>query len=298
MTLSRALIPDLGRLRSFESAARHGSVTQAGRELNLTQSTVSRQIRELEAQLGVPLFERVRQRVVLSEAGRKFLPDARKLLEQGEAVMLRAMAGSKASLLRLATLPTFGARWLIPHLPGFLRAHPEIALDIASRSAPFDLEEQGFDAAIHYGQPVWANAACRYICQEVIVPVASPALIEGRSLRKPEDLAKLPLLHLATRPKAWADWFRLADVETTASFQGHRFDQFTMMIQAAGAGLGMALLPLYLIGQELDAGHLRVVIDVPLPTENSYHFVMPNGKLDHPAANQLYSWIVAQVVRT
>ncbi len=295
MTLSRALIPDLGRLQAFESAARHGSVTQAGRELNLTQSTVSRQIRDLEAQLGVPLFERVRQRVVLSEAGRRFLPDARKLLEQGEAAMLRAMAGSKASLLRLATLPTFGTRWLIPHLPGFLQAHSGVALDIASRSEPFDLEEQGFDAAIHYGQPIWANATCRYICQEVIVPVASPALSGGLAVEGPGDLASLPLLHLATRPKAWADWFRQTGVEAASSFQGHRFDQFTMMIQAATAGLGVALLPLYLIGPELKAGQLQMVLDVPLPTENGYHFVMPNGKLDHPVANELYRWIVGQV---
>lgn len=296
MMLSRALIPDLGKLQAFESAARHGSVTQAGRELSLTQSTVSRQIRELEGQLGVPLFERVRQRVVLSQAGRKFLPDARKLLEQGEAAMLRAMAGSKASLLRLATLPTFGTRWLIPRLSGFLRAHPEVALDIASRSEPFDLEEQGFDAAIHYGQPIWANATCRYICQEVIVPVASPALFGGGQPESPDDLAKIALLHLATRPKAWADWFRQTGVETASSFQGHRFDQFTMMIQAATTGLGVALLPLYLIEQELKAGQLKVMIDVPLPTENSYHFVMPNGKLDHPAANELYGWIVGQIL--
>lgn len=295
MTLSRSLIPDLGRLQAFESAARHGSVTQAGRELNLTQSTVSRQIRELEAQLGITLFERVRQRVVLSEAGRKFLPDARKLLEQGEAVMLRAMAGSRAALLRLATLPTFGSRWLIPRLPAFLHAHQGVALDIASRSAPFDLEDQGFDAAIHYGQPIWANATCRYVCQEVIVPVASPALIRAEPLRGPEDLAGLPLLHLATRPKAWADWFRQAGVEMQAAFQGHRFDQFTMMIQAAHAGLGVALLPVYLIEQELAAAHLQVAIDLPLPTENGYHFVMPNGKLDHPVANELYRWMVEQV---
>ncbi|MET3663304.1 LysR family transcriptional regulator [Aquamicrobium ahrensii] len=295
MIRSRALMPDLGKLQAFESAARHGNVTQAGRELSLTQSTISRQIRDLEVQLGVPLFERVRQRVVLSEAGRKFLPDARKLLEQGEAAMLRAMAGSSASLLRLATLPTFGTRWLIPHLPGFLRAHPGVALDIASRSEPFDLEEQGFDAAIHYGQPIWANATCRYICQEVIVPVASPALTQSRNVEGPGDLAALPLLHLATRPKAWADWFRQTEIETASSFQGHRFDQFTMMIQAATAGLGVALLPLYLIGPELKAGQLQVVIDVPLPTENGYHFVMPNGKLDHPVANELHRWIVGQV---
>ena len=220
MTLSRSLIPDLGRLQAFESAARHGSVTQAGRELNLTQSTVSRQIRELEAQLGITLFERVRQRVVLSEAGRKFLPDARKLLEQGEAAMLRAMAGSKAALLRLATLPTFGSRWLVPRLPCFLQAHRGVALDIASRSAPFALEDQGFDAAIHYGQPIWANATCRYICQEVIVPVASPALVEAEPPRTPDDLTRLPLLHLATRPKAWVDWFRQAGVERRRPSRG------------------------------------------------------------------------------
>ncbi|MGI6853954.1 LysR family transcriptional regulator [Mesorhizobium sp. 1B3] len=295
MTLSRTLIPDLGKLQAFESAARHGSVTQAGRELNLTQSTVSRQIRELEVQLGVPLFERVRQRVVLSEAGRRFLPDARKLLEQGEAAMLRAMAGSKASLLRLATLPTFGSRWLIPRLPGFLRAHPDIALDIASRSAPFDLEEQGFDAAIHYGQPIWANATCRYLCQEVIVPVASPALFGGGQPERPDDLAQAPRLHLATRPKAWADWFCMTGVDAVSAYQGHRFDQFTMMIQAAAAGLGVALLPLYLIEQELQAGQLKVVADIPLATENGYHFVIPNGKLDHPAANNLYRWIAERV---
>ncbi|MEW9805555.1 LysR substrate-binding domain-containing protein [Mesorhizobium marinum] len=295
MTLSRALIPDLGKLQAFESAARHGSVTQAGRELSLTQSTVSRQIGELERQLGVLLFERVRQRVVLSEAGRKFLPDARKLLQQGEAAMLRAMAGSKASLLRLATLPTFGARWLTPRLPGFLAAHPQVVLDIASRSEPFDLEEQGFDAAIHYGQPVWANATCRYVCQEVIVPVASPVLAGHAEPQTAETLAQLPLLHLATRPKAWSDWFALAGVETTASYQGHRFDQFAMVIEAASAGLGVALLPLYLIEQELQGGQLRVVVDRPLPTENGYHFVMPNGKLDQPAANALYRWIVSEV---
>lgn len=127
------------------------------------------------------------------------------------------------------------------------------------------------------------------------MPVASPALAQGRPIEGAGDLATLALLHLATRPKAWADWFRQTGVETASSYQGHRFDQFTMMIQAATAGLGVALLPLYLIEQELKAGQLQMVIDVPLPTENGYHFVMPNGKLDHPGANELYRWIVEQV---
>jgi LysR family glycine cleavage system transcriptional activator len=295
MTIARSLIPDVAKLQAFECAARHGSFTQAARELNLTQSAVSRQIKELEVQLGMLLFERVRQRAVLSGAGAKFLPEVRRLLEQTEVVMLRAMTATQASSLSLATLPTFASRWLVPRLPDFLKHNPGVALNLASRSQPFDLEEQAFDAAIHYGQPVWANATCRYICREVIVPVASPSFLAGRIAEKPEDLIAGPLLHLATRPKAWANWFETAGVEAAAAYQGHRFDQFTMVIKAAAAGMGLALLPLYLIEQELQEGQLRVVVDLPLPTENSYYFVMPSGKLEHPVANRLYAWIIDQV---
>ncbi|MBT1156357.1 LysR family transcriptional regulator [Aminobacter anthyllidis] len=295
MTAARTLLPDLGKLQAFEAAARHGNITLAGRELNLSQSAVSRQIRDLEAQLGLLLFERVRQRVVLSAAGQKFLPDARKLLEQGEAAMLRAMASSGVSLLSLATLPTFGSRWLVPRLPAFLKTYPGIALNVVSRSEQFDLEEQGFDAAIHYGQPVWANAVCRYICREVIVPAASPGFLAGRDIATPEALAHAPLLNMATRPKAWANWFQAAGVDAQGAYQGHRFDQFTMLIEAAVAGLGVALLPLYLVESELRDGKLQVVLDMPLQTEKSYYFVVPERKAAGLLTNQLFDWMVGQV---
>ncbi len=295
MTTARTLIPDLGKLQAFESAARHGSITQAGKELHLTQSAVSRQIRELEAQLGLLLFERVRQRVVLSRAGEKFLADARRLLAQSEAAMLRAMATSQSSQLSLATLPTFGSRWLVPRLPGFLARHPGVTLSMASRSAPFDLEEQGFDAAIHYGQPIWANADCRYVCQEVIVPVASPAFLIGRSLDTPSSLAAGPLLHQSTRPKAWASWFEASGVDTTSAYQGHRFDQFTMLIEATVAGMGLALLPRYLVEKELREQSLAVVMDRPLETENAYYFVVPLRMKADPLTNLLFEWIVEQI---
>jgi len=125
MKLSRRLIPDVTTLQAFECAARHGSFTQAAHELNLTQSAVSRQIKDLEEQLGVLLFERVRQRVVLSDDGRRFLPEVRKLLHQTEETMLRAMASASSEhSLAIATLPTFGSRWLTPRIPGFLAEHP------------------------------------------------------------------------------------------------------------------------------------------------------------------------------
>lgn len=297
MKLSRRLVPDITTLQAFECAARHGSFTQAAHELNLTQSAVSRQIKDLETQLGVLLFERVRQRVVLSAAGVKFLPDVRRLLHQTEESMLRAMASAHAeTTLSVASLPTFGSRWLTPKLPDFLKRNPGTSLSISSRSAPFDFDEESFDLAIHYGQPVWARAVCSYLCSEIILPVASKALVSAHAPRDPAGLEDLPLLHLATRPKMWAQWFEMTGLEAKASYRGHRFDQFSMVIEAAVAGLGFALVPRYLIEQELETGELQVVFERPMQTENSYYLVVPEGKLENPVSLAFREWISEQVV--
>ena len=296
MKLSRRLIPDVTTLQAFECAARHGSFTQAAHELNLTQRAVSRQIKDLEEQLGVLLFERVRQRVVLSEDGRRFLPEVRKLLYQTEETMLRAMSAARSDhSLSIATLPTFGSRWLTPRIPAFLVEHPGTVLNIASRSAPFDFDEENFDLAIHYGQPVWARAACSYLCSETILPAASPALIGEFASKEPGDLASAPLLHLATRPKLWAEWFELAGETTETAYRGHRFDQFSMVIESAVAGLGFALLPKYLIEQELQTGRLAIVFDRPMETENSYYLVVPEGKQENALTQSFRAWITMQV---
>jgi len=299
MRLSRRLIPDIATLQAFECAARHGSFTQAAHELNLTQSAVSRQIKDLENQLGVLLFERIRQRILLSDAGRKFLPEVRRLLNQTEDTMLRAMASAQAtSSFSIATLPTFGARWLMPRISDFLDKHPGIALNIASRSGVFDFEEQPFDLAIHYGQPIWAHATCSFLCSEVIVPVASPNLLKAQQPSMPEELEDQPLLHLATRPKMWAQWFESCGLEGKSAYRGHRFEQFSMVISAAVAGLGFALLPLYLIEQELQSGKLVLLFEKPMRTENDYYLVVPEGKLENPLTQEFRQWISSQVGNT
>ncbi|MET0574786.1 MAG: LysR family transcriptional regulator [Mesorhizobium sp.] len=298
MTLSRKLMPDLVSVQAFECAARHGSFTRAAGELNLTQSAVSRQVKDLEGHLGTLLFERIRQRVVLSEAGRRFLPEARKLLLQTEETMLRAMSSADARLsLSIATLPTFGSRWLSPRLPDFLRLHPSAILNVGSRSAPFDFEEQSFDLAIHYGQPVWAHGICTYLCGESILPVASGALAVASAI-EPSDLLEKPLLHLATRPKLWSRWFERAGLAGDKAYRGHRFDQFSMIIEAAVAGMGYALLPRYLIEQELRSGELQVVLDLPMQTENSYYVVVPEAKSTNPLGQDFTAWILRQVSNT
>lgn len=296
MKLNRAMIPDMSVLQAFECAARHGNFTLAATELNLTQSAVSRQIRTLEDQLGVTLFERIRQRVVLSANGHSLLTEVRQLLEKTEAMVLRAMASSDGKkVLSVATLPTFGSRWLMRRLPEFLDLHPGTVVDVASRSEPFDFEVDRFDIAIHYGQPTWAHASCTYLCSETIVPVASPALLERFPVQLPSDLAKAPLLHLATRPRLWSDWFLGNEHEALGAFHGSRFDQFNMIIEAVVAAIGFALLPRYLIEGELKSGDLMIVMDRPITTDNSYYIVTPEGMKGSTIAGEFQNWLLSQV---
>ncbi|MCO5089544.1 LysR family transcriptional regulator [Bosea sp. (in: a-proteobacteria)] len=299
MRVSRKLIPAVDNLRAFESAARFGSFTLSASELNLTQSAVSRQIKELETQIGVRLFERVRQRVVLSDAGKRFLPEVRHILVMAEDLMMRTMASSQSSSsLSIAALPTFGTRWLLPRLHDFIAQHPGIAVNVGARSHPFDFSEEPFDLAIHYGQPVWARASCLPLCREVIVPVASSALIEHFAPRCLADLASMPLLHVATRPKAWADWFDQHGVSVDTPYRGHRFDLFTMVIEAALSGLGAALLPVYLIERELDSGQLRTILDNMTASEFSYHIVVPDDKKDNRLIVDFCNWARDCIVRS
>ncbi|QDY71474.1 LysR family transcriptional regulator [Qingshengfaniella alkalisoli] len=297
MKLSRSLLPDATTLQAFEAAARYGSFTQAAGELSLTQSAVSRQVKELETRLGVQLFDRVRQRVVLSENGHRLLPEARRILAQIEEMTMHAMgAQDMSAVLTVATLPTFGERWLTPRLADFLTRHPGTQLRVAARVAPFDFDAERFDIAIHYGQPVWPKAVCRYLCSEAVVPVAGAAALGGPSLDA-DVFAQLPLLHLDTRPKLWAEWFAVHEMEVDNAYRGHRFGQFSMLIEAVASGMGIGLIPRYLIEKELGDGRLTIIQDNPMNTDLAYYSVLPEGRTDNALALAFQEWLEAQVSR-
>lgn len=296
--MRRRLIPDIVNLQAFECAARHQNFSRAAEELNLTQSAVSRQIGDLERQTGLKLFERVRQRVVLSEAGLRLLPEVKDLLLRSERLMIGAVAaGQMKQSLRVATLPTFGTRWLVPRLGLFLNRHRDVAVTVESRSRPFSFEEDNFDLAIHYGLPVWAGAVATFLCNETVLPVASRDLAGRLDLASPQGLSEGPLLHLTTRPKLWAQWFDLQALPAENAYPGARFDNFSMIIAAAIAGLGVALLPTYLIEHELKAGALLPLFDLPMPTENSYYVVMPEKKQANEIATLFQGWLLGQIKR-
>ncbi|EFO31230.1 transcriptional regulator [Roseibium sp. TrichSKD4] len=296
--MRRAFIPPADTLIAFECAARHGSFTRAAKELHLTQGAISKQVRQLEDRLGVELFRRVRQRIVLTDAGRIYLHDIRGAMESLTSATRQVMsyAGSE-DVLNLAVLPTFGTRWLAPRLSGFLKVYPKAGLNLSVRLQPFDFANESFDGAIHHGDPVWAGAIAEPLFPEDVIPVASPVFRDRHNISEPTDLTRVPRLQLATRPLAWRQWFDVAGVQTDVAFQGARFEQFVMISEAAIHHLGAALMPSFFIRDELAAGRLVQLFDVSLSQATAYHFVYPENRTLRPVVKAFRTWLLDEAHR-
>ena len=281
-------------LDAFVAAVRHGTFTAAAEVLGVTQGAVSRRVAELEAMLGAPLFRRVGRAAVPTPAARRLADDLEASLRRLSADLDRAAAsGGGRGVLRVASLPTFAERWLLPRLAGFERAHPELRVDVTTRLAPFAFAAEPVDVAIHYGAPHWPDGTVLPLCAERMAPVAAPGLSDRLTPGRP---VAAPLLHLESRPTAWADWARQAGVPTEGLSAGRRLDQFSLVVAAAVQGMGAALLPLYLIERELALGRLVALSDAVLQTEAAYHVVLPAGQ-PSPAARAFADWIRSRVGR-
>jgi LysR family glycine cleavage system transcriptional activator len=292
----RGFLPNMGNLLAFEATARHGSVSRAAEELSLTQSAISRQIRQLEESLGVSLFRRSRQRVMLTDVGRMYASHVHNTLSDLSDATHQAIALSGTSgVLNLAVLPTFGTRWLIPRIPEFFAQHPDATVNFGVRLVPFDFAAEPFDAAIHFGQPHWPGAVCELLRHEEVVPVCSPAYRERETIRSPEDLTRAMLLQQGTRPTAWAEWFSSVGVEVSNPLRGPRFEQFAMVAQAAAAGLGAALVPHFLVADELASGRLEILFPRSLMSGGAYYLVYPEHKAEAPLVRSFRNWIMTKI---
>lgn len=251
----RRKIPSNSALLAFEAAARHGSFARAAEELALTEGAVSRQIGRLEAFLGLALFERIGNRVRLAPHGKRYAVQVREILDRLERDSLYLMGQPIAGAsIDIAAIPTFATRWLIPRLKRFQDKHPNITVHIAERMDPFILAGSGFDAAIHFEHPAWAGMRIHRLLEEVLVPVCSPALLAdaGASI----SLDELPRLHRRQNPDAWQRYAQETGIVLTNSAVGARYDLHAMLIAAALAGLGVALVPRLYVGTELEQGRL------------------------------------------
>ncbi|WP_150623703.1 LysR substrate-binding domain-containing protein [Pandoraea captiosa] len=267
----RRKIPSHSALLAFEAAARHGSFARAADELARTEGAVSRQIGRLEAFLGVVLFERVGNRVRLLPNGTRYAVQVREILDRLERDSLYLMGQPvEGASLDIAATPTFATRWLIPRLKHFQDRYPNITVHIAQCMEPFLLAGSGFDAAIHFEHPAWAGMHLHPLLEEVLIPVCSPSLLAQAGANP--SLDDLPRLHRRQNPDAWQTYAQAVGIALTNSAIGARYDLHGMLIEAAIAGLGVALVPRLYVGAELEDG--RLVAPWPEDTAVSKNFCL------------------------
>ncbi|MBU3030887.1 LysR family transcriptional regulator [Paracoccus marinaquae] len=291
----RRFLPNLSLLLAFDAVMRNGSVTGAAQDLALTQSTVSRLIQTLEAQLGQDLFRRQRKRLIPTEAAQRYFREVSNALDILQRASMSLIANPEGGSLSLAVLPTFGTRWLAPRLPGFLSANPGISVNLATRFARFNFEAEPFDAMICFGRDDWPEAMHLKLFDERLTACAAPAFLADHPVARAEDLHDCVLLQLETRPTAWAAWFEGQGAAPPMVPNGMLMDQFSMMIQAAISGLGIALLPDYLARIEITEGRLRPILRQAVPGPGAYWLAWPQGKDDLGPLKAFRGWITAML---
>lgn len=276
----RPRLPPLKALLAFEAAARLGSFAQGAQELAVTPSAVSHHIQQLEAFLGVQLFQRHAGRAVLTSAGRTYASEIERAFGLiGDATQLVApQSQSQGGHLTIASGPSFAAKWLQPRLPDFLRAYPHVKVRLSTLSEHDDLDANRFDIAITYGRPAAAQRSVEPLIVERLRPLCSPALVDTLHLRTPDDLVRATLIH-SSNTLTWTGYLRHVGAAELRPHNELWLDRSTMAIEAAVDGLGVVLESEVLAAQELRDGRLVAPFDAAQYSveATSYFLVRPAG---------------------
>jgi len=289
----RRKLPSNSALLAFEAAARHGSFARAANELALTEGAISRQIGRLESFLDVTLFERIGNRVRLLPAGQRYARQVREILDRLEHESQLVQGQSKDSIaLDIASLPTFACRWLIPRLLRFQRQQPHVTLHVAERLEPFVLAGSGFDAFIHFAHPAWQGAHAYPLWQEVLIPVCHPELLQNQPSPR---LDELPRLHRRQTPDAWQRYAEESGTHLTRPALGARYDLHAMLLEAALAGLGVALVPRLYVEAEIQQGRLVAPWPEGRTVGKTFCLVLPQAmEVSAPPLRAFAQWILEE----
>jgi LysR family glycine cleavage system transcriptional activator len=287
-------LPPLNALRAFEAAARSESFTRAAEELHVTQGAVSHQVKSLEGTLGIKLFSRERQRLILTDAGREYLVVIRDALDRIAAGTERVVERQNAGSLTVSTSPDFAAKWLVNRLGRFAEAHPGIDLRVSATMHHVDFAREDVDVAVRHGDGNWGGLDAVRLCTEELFPVCSPKFMSGRNrISKPADLLKFPLLHLDDW-KAWSKWLDDAGVSDFKMPRGPALNRASMLIDAAIDGQGIALARTALAAWDLMNGRLARPFDLGLKLSNTYWIVCPKATATKPKITTFRDWLLAE----
>lgn len=288
----RRLTPSMSLLLVFESAARHESYTRAAEELSLSQSAVSRQVQALEEQLGLQLFRREGRSVRLTDVGRRYYLELSDALGRIRSATLQAMSyQSGLGSLRLATLPTFGSKWLLPRLHEFYVTHPGVTVHLHSRIGDIDFNTSEIDAAITVGTGDWSGMVAHRLYNEFLIAIVDPAIAEGGQEITPDWAMKQTLLTVASNPQAWAEWFSHYELDHRQMRMGPSFELTSHLIQAVRAGIGIGLVPQALVTDELHRKELMAIGEA-IASQRSYFLVYPPRNASLPSLAAFRDWLL------
>jgi LysR family glycine cleavage system transcriptional activator len=287
-------LPQLNALKAFEAAARHESFTRAAEELCVTQGAVSHQVKALESKLGLKLFNRERQRLVITEAGRAYLAVVRDAFDRIAAGTERLLQRQSGGVLTVSTSPNFAAKWLVHRLGRFAEGHPEIDLRVSASLQHVDFAREDIDLAIRHGDGTAPGLHVTRLCAEELFPVCSPKLLEGRNpLRTPADLSRVNLLHVNDR-QDWNRWLDFAGVKDVESSRGPVLNQASMAIDAAVDAQGVTLARTALAAWDLIGGRLVRPFEVAMPVSYAYWIVCPKAAAKLPKIVAFCDWLLAE----
>lgn len=297
-------LPPLNALRAFEAAARRLSFSKAAEELNVTPGAISQQIRQLEDFAGTPLFKRTGRSVLLTDAAQACLPLVNDAFEQiGEAARIMR-APARRGRVMVSCAPSFAAKWLAAKLEGFHSANPGIEAWVSADMQLTDFNTADADIAIRYGTGVYEGLKSEKLLDESVLPVCSPALLEGPdAIRKPADLSAHTLIHDESPENDpscpdWGSWLAARGVRDVDASRGPRFNQAVLVIEAATNGRGVALAKRAIAQADLDTGRLVAPFaDGSTEIDFSYWIVWPKGRHLSPDVRAFISWVKTEAAR-
>jgi LysR family glycine cleavage system transcriptional activator len=286
----------LNALKAFEAAARHESFTTAAQELCVTQGAVSHQVKALEEQIGIKLFNRERQRLVITDAGRQYLGVVRDAFDRIAIGTEQLLQRQSSGTLTVSTSPDFAAKWLVNRLGRFAEAHPSIDLRVSATMHHVDFAREDVDLAVRHGDGNWPALDAVRLSSEQLFAVCSPNLMKGRKLSKPADVLKFPLLHIDDR-KDWMKWLEQAGVAHADLPHGPVLNRASMIIDAAIDGQGIALARTTLAAWDLINGRLVRPFTHALRLSKTYWIVCPKATAALPKVVIFRDWLLAEAGR-
>ncbi|WP_417518695.1 transcriptional regulator GcvA [Marinobacter sp.] len=289
-------LPPLNALRMFEASARNGSFAAAGKELFVTASAVSHQIKTLEEYLGIKLFTRSKRTVELTPSGKQYLVSVKHALNEIEVATHRLTASKETNVVQISVAPNFLTRWLMPRMSRFREMFPDIELRISASVGLLDFNQSSTDMAVYYGNGEWDDIEVYFLQKVMLVPVCSPKLLEGRNpLLDPADLRHHTLIYVSTRMWEWENWFQVASSEYITPKDSLQLSSSQLTTAAAQENLGVALADLTLTSREISSGNLVVPFNIPLDTRKAFYLVHQKHRPLTAAMKAFKEWLIAEI---